>query len=116
MGMISEMLVRHESLAGYDKQSSADEPVERLAAEIVAAAVHDWRSLVRKKAWKDEPKPNCNFTELRNFFKSDWCEFIMQNFEISPARILALLEKELQEAKQQDAETNKRKRKRRTKT
>lgn len=73
-------------------------PVSRTAAEIVIHAITDWRELVKQKAWRDYPSRNCNFEELRKFFKSDWCAFLMQGFDVEPARLLEVLEAELQEA------------------
>lgn len=81
-------------------------PIGMMAAEIVAGAIDDWRRLVKEKAWLDEiPSRYCNFDELRSFFKSEWCEFLMQNFSMQPHELLQLLEKELQEAKRK-GETN----------
>lgn len=78
------------------------DPNKRLAAEIVIGAVSDWRKLIKKKAWLDkEPDKFCNFDELRNFFKGEWCAFLLQNFRIEPACILEMLEEELRQAKLQ---------------
>lgn len=81
--------------AGYFGDYEND-PVGLLAAEIVIHAVADWRELVKARAWVDElPKAHCNFNELRAFFKSEWCDFIMHKFEMSPTALLAMLEAEL---------------------
>ena len=70
-----------------------------LAAMIIVQAITDWRELVAKKDWKNEKqKRNKNLHELRQFFKSDWCEFLMMSMEITPKEILKKLESELQEA------------------
>jgi hypothetical protein len=75
-------------------------PSGMMAAEIVAGAIDDWRSLIKQKAWLDaNPSRFCNFDELRIFFNSEWCEFLMQNFSMQPHELLKLLEKELKEAK-----------------
>lgn len=75
------------------------DPYGMLAAEIVAAAIDDWRGLIKAKAWLNEyPSRVCNFNELRIFFKSEWCEFLMQNFNFAPHDVLRRLEDELQEA------------------
>lgn len=89
-----------------------DDPNALLAAEIVIAAIEDWRYLTKKKQWDEIPSCYCNFEELRIFFKSDWCGFLMQNFDIAPERILEILERELREAKAQDEQKKKRKGKR----
>lgn len=79
--------------------SRAGDFYSRLAAEIVIHAVQDWRDLVKGK------REGCgnNFTELRQFFQSGWCETLMENFDIEPAKLLDILEKELQEAEQKQA-------------
>lgn len=84
-----------------------------LALEVVKYAVFDWRRLVSTRAWENEkfhsprhvwqvPNCQCNFTELRRFFKSEWCDFILSTNHVSTTgeRILKLLEAELAEAKQ----------------
>jgi hypothetical protein len=78
--------------------NTADDGYALLAAEIVIHAVQDWRELVKgKRAGYGK-----NFTELRQFFQSAWCETLMQNFDIEPAELLAALEKELAEAKKKE--------------
>ena len=73
-----------------------------LAAEIVIRAVEDWRDLVKQKKWNVSDRERyCNFEELRKFFKSEWCEFLMQDFEIEPERLIELLEAELKKAQLQ---------------
>jgi hypothetical protein len=90
-------------LNGSLKCERTDNPQEddffhRLAAEVVCGAIHDWRLLINRKAWLDYDTCKVNFNALRLFFKSDWCSFLMQDFDIEPAAILDLLEKELQDA------------------
>ena len=76
---------------------------DRIAYEIVLFAIHDWRSLVQRKAWKFATQASdCNFRELRAFFKSEWCVFLMQDMDVTPEAVLAVLEKELSEAKEKD--------------
>lgn len=78
-------------------------PYDRIAAEIVIGAIRDWRVLVNRKAWIDRtPSPQCNFDEIRRFFRSQYCDFIMQNFSMTPEDVLMLLEGELQQATQKD--------------
>ena len=82
-------------------------PYDRLAAEIVIAAIQDWRDLVKNKAWLDrnvvkKEHTVVSFGEIRAFFRSEYCEFIMMNFPIAPEGILELLERELQEAMEKD--------------
>lgn len=80
-----------------------NDPVALLCSEIVIHAIVDWRMLIKSRAYLEPlPNANCNFDELRAFFKSSWCEFIMQKFEISTLRILEILEEELEEAKRKD--------------
>lgn len=86
--------------------------VSELSLEIVKYAVFDWRRLVASKAWECEkfrsarhvwqvPNCQCNFTELRRFFESEWCDFILSTNQVATTgeRILRLLEAELEEAK-----------------
>ena len=95
-----------------------------LALEIVYYAALDWRRLVKAKAWKKDYKKNvyhywqipsvrCNFDELRKFFRSEWCDFLLTANQVSTTgeRILALLESELEEAMEKDEMLERRKRK-----
>ena len=80
-----------------------------LAAMIIVQAITDWRELVAKKDWKNEKQnKDKNLNELRQFFKSEWCEFLMMFMEITPNQILRQLEKELAEAQKKDGEENER--------
>ncbi len=90
--------VNSESATIGRKESKSDDFNSRLAAEIVIHAVSDWRELIKKQAWVGYQHPQCNFKELRDFFKSEWCDFLMQDFGIDPERLLATLDKELKEA------------------
>lgn len=92
-----------------------------LALEIVHRAVLDWRLLIQAKAWKYEklpavandgrvPHKYCNFKELRRFFKSDWCELILEGAEVTKETILKKLEAELAEAMEKDEQREARKR------
>lgn len=73
--------------------------MRRVAAAIVLKAVKDWRSLIRAHAWKEQTIFNKNFTELRRFFKSDYCRMLLTATGVDPLDILKVLEKELEEAK-----------------
>lgn len=92
--------------------------------EIVNRAVLDWRLLIRAKAWKSTgdfhkrkknvwliPNYYCNFTELRQFFKSEWCAVCLQmnNSSTNAPLILEKLEAELASAMKKDAEWEARK-------
>jgi hypothetical protein len=86
----------------YNEIVGRIDPWQRFAAEIVIAAVNDWRTLIKCGAWEDDkPDKYCNFDELRQFFTGEWCAFLMLDFEMEPERILELLEAELQEAMRQ---------------
>lgn len=79
------------------------EPEKLLAAHIVIHAIEDWRELVKHKAWNKETRAHlCNFTELRAFFNSDWCNFLLQDLSVDPARILEMLEAELAAAQEKE--------------
>ena len=96
--------------------------------EVVNRAVMDWRLLIQAKAWKCKrlydvkernmklPSYSCNFTELRNFFKSQFCEICLQmnHSSLNPVTILEKLEAELAEAMEEDAKREARKREQRT--
>ena len=80
-------------------------PIDRLRLAIIHRAVLDWDTLVRGKAWLGEQLyfnqalDKFNFTELRGFFKSDWCEMLMQNSEsYKPMTMLEILEQRLDKA------------------
>lgn len=81
----------------------ADEGYKKLAVGIVIKAVEDWRVLIAARAWADGyDLPNKNFEELRDFFKSEYCELLLCHSDIKPVDILKLLEKELSEAIAED--------------
>ena len=63
-----------------------DEICLALADAIIMQAVQDWRRLVRKNAHSG------SYTELRRFFKSDWCAELCRN--ANPLFILGQLEEE----------------------
>ena len=95
-----------------------------LGLEIVNRAVLDWRLLISAKAWKCKelipaqgwnekiPSKNCNFAELRRFFKGKWCDTILVSTgaSITAEKILKILERELEEAMEKDAKREARKR------
>lgn len=96
--------------------------------EVVNRAVLDWRLLIQAKAWKCKrlypvqcrnmklPNYNCNFTELREFFKSQFCELCLQmnHSSLNPVMIQEKLEAELAEAMEEDAKREARKHEQRT--
>lgn len=75
------------------------DPFGLLAVTIVTQAIFDWRTLIKARAWEEERTSRyCNFDELRNFFKSDWCDLLLIKTQWESERILAILEAELQAA------------------
>ena len=71
------------------------EEAKNLAAAIVAQAVVDWRKLIAGK----KPTKECNYIELRNFFRSEYCELLLLPFpSITGKQILKLLQEELKDA------------------
>lgn len=81
-------------------------PWEDFGKEIVIQAVKDWIFLIKRKAWKNGGYINdqhggakVTFTELRQFFKSNWCEFLLNGSDIRKEFILAQLEDMLESAK-----------------
>ena len=89
---------RYRSKSDYFRGEYENDPVGLLAAEIIIHAITDWRELVNRKAWLDKFPHLVNFDELRAFFRGEWCAFLMLNWDIEPAAILAQLEAELQQA------------------
>ena len=84
---------------------NVDEFYRRVAAEIIIQSVEDWRWLVKHKKWDVATMTPCgSFDEIRQFFKGEWCAFIMQFFPVDPERILEMLEDELQEARAKEEE------------
>ncbi len=91
--------------------------------EIVNRAVLDWRLLIRAKAWRYNwlfpaqgghekiPNSRCNFSELRDFFKSDMCALCLQvnHSSLNASMILSKLEADLAEAIKKDKEREARK-------
>lgn len=96
--------------------------------EIVHRAVLDWRLLIEAQAWKchalmpvrggNEKVPNarCNFGELRQFFRSNWCNLCleMNRSQMDGKTILNQLEAELAAAVEKDKKREARKRGQRT--
>lgn len=88
----------------YLRGEYENDPLGLFAAEIVMHAITDWRWLIKEKAWlNEEEKPLCNFNELRAFFSGEWCAFLLEKWDMESARILEILEAELQEAMRQPA-------------
>lgn len=110
--LVARTSVNSESVEAARSESKGDNFYSRLAAEIVIHAVSDWRELVKKQAWLGYQRHNCNFDELRVFFKSEWCAFLMKDFAVEPERLLEVLEAELKEAQlqQEREQTNRTKR------
>jgi hypothetical protein len=87
---------------GRREANKTDDGYSLLAAEIVIHAIDDWRTLISRRAWAGHMVYFNNFEELRRFFQSEWCDFLMQNFDVEPDALLQLLEKELEEAKRKE--------------
>ena len=66
------------------------DPYMRLRTAIIVRAIYDW-DLCLHPAHRTDFR--CTLTELRRFFKSGWCDFLMNGMEsITPEDILSLLE------------------------
>lgn len=87
---------------GRHEANKKDDGYALLAAEIVVHAIADWRQLVAMREWNGHRVYGKNFDELRRFFQSEWCDFLMMNFDFEPDALLQLLEKELEEAKKKE--------------
>lgn len=70
-----------------------------LATAIIKQAVDDWRLLIRhRKRTTVTPSGHpISFTEIRQFFKSDFCCLLIES---DPLEILEQLEKELKDARE----------------
>ena len=55
---------------------------------IIAQAVDDYKKIV---AGLQEETCNCNLREIESFFKSDWCENLLQNTNYNPTDLLNLV-------------------------
>lgn len=71
-------------------------PTQELAIGIVIGAIADWRYFVKHP---DKQTLRYNFDELRWFFNSQWCEFLLESTEASPKKILEILEGELNDSR-----------------
>lgn len=112
MNEIRQFYLRGTLTGEHNQKPQPEGFYQRMAAEIVVGAIMDWRALIYKKAWLDVAQCNRNFNELRLFFKSDWCAFLLQGFEMQPEKILEMLEAELRAAMENDEKRRKSKMKR----
>lgn len=69
--------------------------IERLKVAIVIKAIEDWRKLIELGTDRLNSAPVVTFTELRNFFQSDFCHSLMVTMKYTPEQILVKLEREL---------------------
>lgn len=90
---------------------NVDDPIIRsIAARIISQAVDDWIYLIRQhhmetftpdKPRLDEYRNRCcgnsNFTEIRNFFNSQYGEMLCEAIDISPLTVLGKLEEWLED-------------------
>jgi hypothetical protein len=83
---------RKKKMIGAAAQNATGRPVNpwlSLAQGIVYQAILDWKRLDDGATVR-----NTNYTTLRNFFRSAWCESLLLFTDISPELILEKLEKE----------------------
>lgn len=90
-----------DRIINEQRSVNGDEAIQLLAAAIIKGAVEDWRRLIKRRAWEKETSGigKVTFDEIRNFFNSGWCGFLMNGMTIKPETILIKLEEELKEAK-----------------
>ena len=70
---------------------------DELAKAIIKQAVDDWRTLIRvEKRVLLMPGRKISLTEIRRFFRSDYCQNLVDG---DPLIILEQLEKELKESR-----------------
>ncbi len=76
---------------GLDDIASLDiEPYRRLRTAILMRAIYDWELCQHPAHRTYSPG---TLSELRKFFKSEWCDFLMKGIEsITPEDILTKLE------------------------
>lgn len=73
----------------------AADPYTMLACGIIEQAVLDWKSLCDRNLGKRVRVPaTVNFGELKTFFRSEWCDVLVQDSSYSPIRMLKRLESE----------------------
>lgn len=72
-------------------------PARNAAAAIILKAVEDWESLCKGK----KPQTDCNYNELRRFFKSEWADMLASELDLSAIDILRQLEKQRKESKKE---------------
>lgn len=74
-----------------------DNTWDELAKAIIKQAVDDWRTLIRvEKRVLSEHGLKISLMEIRRFFRSDYCQNLMDG---DPLIILKQLEKELKESR-----------------
>jgi hypothetical protein len=72
---------------------------DELAKAIIKQAVDDWRTLIRvEKRVLLMPGRKISLTEIRRFFRSDYCQSLMGG---DPLIILKQLEKELKRSREE---------------
>lgn len=79
----------------FDVPRPVADPYQELAVGIVELAIFDWRIFIKRP---EAQTPSYNFDEIRRFFKSEWCEFLLEGIGASPKRILEILEGELHDS------------------
>ena len=76
-----------------------DNTWDELAKAIIKQAVDDWRTLIRvEKRVISERGLKFSLREIRQFFKSDYCQSLMDG---DPLIILKQLEKELKRSREE---------------
>jgi hypothetical protein len=76
-----------------------DDMWDELAKAIIKQAVDDWRTLIRvEKRVLLMPGRKISLTEIRRFFRSDYCQSLMGG---DPLIILKQLEKELKRSREE---------------
>lgn len=73
---------------------------------IIGQAIDDWRMLIDKGITGKNGGlgRDINYIEIRRFFKSAWCDMLLDPTGIEGKEILEMLERELQEAIEKEAE------------
>lgn len=75
------------------------DPWDELAKAIIKQAVDDWRTLIKaEKRSLSEHGGTISLKEIRQFFRSDYCQSLMAG---DPLIILKQLEKELKRSREE---------------
>lgn len=101
MGMPKDHVRLDQELEGFAQLDKTG----RLCVAILNRAALDWWGLIQRRAWLRTPEAMPNFTELQQFFRSQWCTALcLRAGDMTPERMLDILECDLDRAKREQAQ------------